>query len=398
MYQKITAGRVEMVIFGEISTGKSALINALIGRAVAEVDVQGGWTRQVWGTTWDGCGYRVPGLDRSEVVLVDTPGINEIGGADRAELAETTARRAEMILFVTDSDLNETEFLALVELAAVQKPIILVINKIDLYTDEQQAELLEIVSERVADIIPKQNIVMTMADPRPVEYVIHDSSGVVRSEWKKPEPQVESLKTLILETLEREGLGLVALNAAMYAADKSDRISTLRIKMRSRRAEQVVWTLASTKAVVVAINPLPGVDIVGGVAVDALMIASLSRVYGLNFSMNQARGLAKAIVKAAGIIALGELTSYGASMFKLVTGTLGTALTIIPQGAAAGFSSYIIGQAARHYFEHGGSWGTESAKTVVRRILNETDKDSILNHLKDEIRRRLQWNRHAGTA
>lgn len=398
MYQKITTGRVEMVIFGEISTGKSALINALIGRAVAEVDVQGGWTRQVWGTTWDGCGYRVPGLDRSEVVLVDTPGINEIGGADRAELAETTARRAEMILFVTDSDLNETEFLALVELAAVQKPIILVINKIDLYTDEQQAELLEIVSDRVADIIPKQNIVMTMADPRPVEYVIHDPTGVVRSEWRKPEPQVESLKTLILETLEREGLGLVALNAAMYAADKSDRISTLRIKMRSRRAEQVVWTLASTKAVVVAVNPLPAVDIVGGMAVDALMIASLSRVYGLNFSMNQARGLAKAIVKAAGIIALGELTSYGASMFKLVTGTLGTALTIIPQGAAAGFSSYIIGQAARHYFEHGGSWGNESAKTVVRRILNETDKDSILDHLKDEIRRRLQWNRHAGTA
>jgi small GTP-binding protein len=398
MYQKITTGRVEIVIFGEISTGKSALINALVGRAVAEVDVQGGWTRQVWGTAWDGCGYRVPGLDRSEVVLVDTPGINEIGGADRAELAETTARRADMILFVIDSDLNETEFLALVELAAVQKPLVLVLNKIDLYTDAQQAELLETVRQRVTDIIPDQNIVMTMADPRTVEYVIHDPSGAVRSEWKKPEPQVEPLKTLILETLEREGLGLIALNAAMYAADKSDKISTLRIRMRSRRADQVIWTLASTKAVVVAVNPVPAVDIIGGMAIDALMISSLSRVYGLNFSMNQARGLAKAIVKAAGIIALGELTSWGASLFKLMTGTLGTALTILPQGAAAGFSSYIIGQAARHYFEHGGSWGAESAKTVVRRILNETDKDSILDHLKEEIRRRLQWNRHAKTA
>ena len=39
MYDKVTSGRVEIVIFGEISTGKSAMINALIGRAVAEVNV-----------------------------------------------------------------------------------------------------------------------------------------------------------------------------------------------------------------------------------------------------------------------------------------------------------------------------------------------------------------------
>ena len=39
MHDKISNGRVEIVIFGEISTGKSALVNALIGRDVAEVDV-----------------------------------------------------------------------------------------------------------------------------------------------------------------------------------------------------------------------------------------------------------------------------------------------------------------------------------------------------------------------
>ena len=78
-----------------------------------------------------------------------------------------------------------------------------------------------------------------------------------------------------------------------------------------------------------------------------------------------------------------------------MTGTLGTALTIIPQGAAAGFSSYIIGQAAKHYFEHGGSWGANSPKQVVKQILAQTDRDSVLQHIKDEIRKKLDWNRHA---
>ncbi|HUG70626.1 MAG TPA: dynamin family protein, partial [Pirellulaceae bacterium] len=87
MSNKLTSGRVEIVVFGEISTGKSALINALVGREVAAVDVQGGWTKEIWRVDWEGAGYCIPGLADSQVVLVDTPGLNEVGGAARAEMA-----------------------------------------------------------------------------------------------------------------------------------------------------------------------------------------------------------------------------------------------------------------------------------------------------------------------
>ncbi len=395
MHEKISSGRVEVVIFGEISTGKSALVNALIGRDVADVDVQGGWTKQVWGTAWEGAGHRIKGLDSSEVVIVDTPGINEVGGADRAELADVTARRADLILFVTDSDLNDTEYAALVELAAVQKPIICVFNKQDLYQPQEREQLTQMIKQRLDGLIPANHFALTTADPREVEYVIEQPDGSTKSEWRKPDPDVGELKSLILEILEKEGLGLIALNAAMYASDKSDRVAALRVEMRNREADQVIWTMAATKAVVVAANPIPILDIIGGLAVDAAMLATLSKVYGLSFSMSQARGLAKSISAAGGVYALGELaTSAGASFFKLITGTLGTALTLIPQGAAVGFGSYIIGKAAKKYFEQGGSWGNGSAKSVVKDILANTDKDSVVSHLKDEIRQKLDWNRH----
>ena len=184
------------------------------------------------------------GLESSEVVLIDTPGINEVGGKDRADLAEITARRADLILFVTDSDLNDTEYTALVELAAVQKPILLVFNKKDLYNEEQLQALLKMVAKRTAGLIDPENVVTSAADPREVEYVIETEGGGEKSEWRKPEPDVADLKSLILNVLEKEGLELIALNAAMYAADKSDRIATIRIQMRKRKADQVIWTMA----------------------------------------------------------------------------------------------------------------------------------------------------------
>src|SRR5262245_5389640 len=93
MAQKLEMGRVEIAVFGEISTGKSAIINALVGEAVAEVNVRGGWTKDVWNVGWGGAGYCVPGLAKSEVVLIDTPGLNEVDGAERAAMAHEAAEK-----------------------------------------------------------------------------------------------------------------------------------------------------------------------------------------------------------------------------------------------------------------------------------------------------------------
>jgi hypothetical protein len=397
MLQKLTTGRVEIVVFGEISTGKSALINALVGQTVTEVDVQGGWTKEIWHVPWDGSGYRVPGLANSEVVLVDTPGLNEVGGQDRGEMAREAAERADLILFVIDSDLNDTEFTALTTLASVHKPLLVVLNKIDLYTPEQRERLIEVLcDERLARILPREDFVLTSADPRELEYVLEKSDGRTTSEWRRPPPDIEQLKVRILEMLAQDGSALIVLNAAMYAADKSDRIAALRIQVRDRQANQTVWSYAVLKSLAVALNPVPVVDTIGGVVVDSTMVATLAHIYGLEMSWMHARGLAVSIVKAAGWAMLAEVSTHAASAtFKAITLGYGTVLTAIPQGAAAGYGSYIVGQAAKFYFEHGSSWGGEGPKAVVQRILEQTDKQSVLQRLKHEIREKISKNPHA---
>ena len=395
--KKLRSGRVEIVVFGEISTGKSALINALTGESVAQVNVRGGWTKDVWRLNWDGAGYCLPGFEQSEVVLVDTPGLNEVGGAERGEMARQAAERADLILFVTDSDLNETEHSALAELASCSKPMLLVVNKTDLYTPGQLEDLRQaLLEDRVSGVLDPKDVVFTAADPREVQYVIESADGSTREEWRKPKPKVDDLRARILEVLEADGNALIALSASMYAADRSDRVAALRVQMRNRKATNVIWTFAATKATAVALNPVAVTDVAGGAAVDAAMVATLASVYGLKITTANAGELALSILKAAGWVMLGEVVaSYSFSALKALSLGAATPLTAVPQGAAAGYGSYIVGQAARYYFEHGASWGDRGPKSIVTEVLKNTDKRSVIDRLKGEIRKKLSSNRHA---
>jgi uncharacterized protein (DUF697 family) len=245
--------------------------------------------------------------------------------------------------------------------------------------------------------VAPQDIIETSADPLPREYVIEAADGSSRSEYRRPAPQVEALKERILEVLARDGKALVALNGAMYAADRSDRITAIKMRMRDEQATAIVWSYAAMKSIAVALTPMPVLDVLGGSAVDATMVVTLAHVYGVPLTTNNARALIESVLKAAGWVVLGEAaTNLASTLFNSLTLGSGKLLTALPQGAAAGYGSVIVGQAAKFYFEHGGSWGGEAPKTVVTRILQATDKQSVLERLKAEIRRKISINRHAG--
>ena len=389
LLDKLHQGRVEIVVFGEISTGKSALVNALAGEKLAEVDVRGGWTREVSRATWQE--YRIPGFDRSSVVLVDTPGLNEVDGQARAEMARRAAEVADLILFVTDSDLNEVEYQSILELRRLAKPMIVVLNKEDLFTREQRDRLLHVLRhERLADILPPEMVVPAAADPREQEYIIQRPDGTEYTEWRKPAPNVAELKARIMEILDREGLALVALSAAMFARDTSDQVVRLRMHFRNAKANEVIFRMAALKGVLVAGIPTPLLDVAGGVTTDTAMVLTLAGVYGISLNRAQAAGLLTSIAGSTGLVVGTEYLIHLASgVWKTLTFGWGAYVTLVPQAVAAAFGSYLVGHAAKYYLEHGASWGDQDPRQVIRRILASIDRKSVLAQLKDEILKTL---------
>ena len=134
--KKHRAGFVNII--GNPNVGKSTLMNALVGEKLSIVTAKAQTTR-----------HRIMGIvngDDYQIVYSDTPGIlkpNYRLQQSMMNFVETAIGDADIILYVTDTiekgDKNE-EWIS--KLKNIQCPIILVINKIDISSQEQVLELM----------------------------------------------------------------------------------------------------------------------------------------------------------------------------------------------------------------------------------------------------------------
>ena len=78
------------------------------------------------------------------ILITDTPGILEAGvaGTEREQLARELATSADLLLFVVDNDLRRSEYEPLKALAEIGKRSLLVLNKTDLYAEEDTQVIL----------------------------------------------------------------------------------------------------------------------------------------------------------------------------------------------------------------------------------------------------------------
>lgn len=191
--------RLTLAAFGLVNRGKSAVLNALLGDPLLEVGPLNGVTRSTHRVHWASEGEQV-------IDLLDTPGLNEVEGQVRAQLAWTAAQQADLILFVIAGDVSQIEYEALLELRTLQKPILLVFNKIDLYPDhDREAIYAQITSPQLRQLVSPEEILMVAADPKPNRVRIHWPDGRITHDWERPEPQIEPLRAKLRQVLTQEG-------------------------------------------------------------------------------------------------------------------------------------------------------------------------------------------------
>ncbi|HCA93484.1 MAG TPA: GTP-binding protein, partial [Cyanobacteria bacterium UBA9226] len=412
LLNKLNQTSVQIAAFGMVGRGKSSVLNALLGQPVFETGPLHGVTQNSQTASWQlsqetiGDSDReilrvaLPSIGNSQIQLIDTPGIDEVDGETREALALTVAKQADLILFVIAGDMTKVEYEALCQLREFGKPMLLIFNKIDQYPEADRLEIYhKIRDERVKQLLSPSEIVMVAASPLVAIAVRRpDGSRAIKRESSKP--QIDELKLKILEILHREGKSLVALNTMLYAGEVNEQIVQRKMSIREESADKIIWRAVKTKAIAIALNPVTVVDIFTATVVDVVMILALSHLYGIPMSQPGAIALLQKIAISMGGISASEiLATLGLSGIKGLLGlsapatggiSLAPYLSVaITQAGVAGVSSYAIGQVTKTYLANGASWGEDSPKAVVTRILSSLDETSILNRIKEELAAKL---------
>ena len=396
---KIDRKALRISTFGLVSSGKSSLINALLGEEVVATGPLHGITQSLTILNWKP--VQGKGLNAE---LIDTPGLDEVAGEARATMAREIARKSDLILFVVAGDITRTEYEALRELRRTQKPLILIFNKIDLYPDRDRQQIYRQLQKLNAahsmgsleDIIAPHEIVMVAAKPQPIQVRTESLDGEVENTWEYPEPEIEPLRQALIQILQQEGKSLLSLNALVQARDAELNIAHKTIEIRQLEAQKVIDKYARYKAIAVAINPVIVLDLIGGLIADLALIRSLSKLYGLPITTYEAGNLLRRIIASSGGLLLSEVgsslflgvgksgavLSSGFDSTGAITAYLGTATA---QGAIAGYGTYVIGRVAQVYLEQGCTWGEMGASTLIKEILSQVEPNTIIGRLKQEL-------------
>jgi GTP-binding protein Era len=383
MLDKLQHGHLHIAVFGRVSTGKSSLLNTLIGEDKFTVSALHGETKRSAMEQW-------AEVTAGGVFLIDTPGLDEAGGEAREDMAKEVANRSDLVIFVLDSDITDSELQSLRILLGQGRPVIVTLNKSDLYTRQEKESLLQAIREKTRGLVHPDDVLVIAAQPRPQEVIEKDDEGNEITTMRERKPDIAKLRIRLWEIFEAEGKTLAALNASLFAAELSDQVGIRILNARREIGDKLVRTYCVAKGIAVAFNPVPIADLFAAAFIDVGMVMHLSYVYDLPLSRREAGSLVSVIVaEAAALMGTVWALHFVSSALKVGTAGLSTVVTAGAQGAIAYYSTYVVGQIAAEYLSKGKSWGEGGPKTVVQQILNSLDRDTVLREAKKEIQARL---------
>jgi GTPase SAR1 family protein len=378
MQTELERGDLRIVVFGGGSVGKTSLIRALLQELVGSVGAPMGSTTS---SSLDRYRLRLRGLERA-VILEDTPGILESGaeGLRREELARRQAARADLLLLVVDGDLRASELAVFDTLASLGKRLLLVLNKCDLRGEREEERLLELLRQRCGKRISAEDVIPASAAPQSVP--------MPGGRPLQPEPEVDPLLRRIAAVLHADGEELIADNLLLQCRQLGEASRQLLDQQRRRDAEGLVDRYMWIGAGVLAVTPLPGLDLLGTAAVQAQMVIEIGRLYGVNLSRSHAQDLALTVGRSLA----------GLGLVKGGVALLGSALSLnLPallvsravQAVSAAWLTRLAGRSFIVYFQQGQDWGDGGLPEVLQREYDLNRREGVLKRFLEAAYRQV---------
>lgn len=261
--------------------------------------------------------------DAGVFTVVDTPGADAVGevGETERHLALNAASQADVLIIMFDAiqGIKKTELDLFTDLSDLNKPFVVVVNKIDLVRRESP----ELLKKAAANL-------------------------------HLDESQVIGISAQTGKNLDKVLLALVAIQPSITAA-----IGQALPGYRRILAQRLMVSSASLSAAI-ALTPLPIIDFAPLIVTQSTMVLGIARIYRYRITLVRAREL----IATFGLGFLARSLFQELSKFGGIPGWLLSA-------AIASSTTYVMGYAARIWFENGDRISNERLNEMTRHLTQD---------------------------
>ncbi len=256
----------------------------------------------------------------------------------------THANKSDVVLFLTNGDLTDSEFQSLQQLKAINQNTILVFNKQDQYLPDERVSVLQSLKHRMS------SVVATAASPSLIKVRKHQEDGCVQESLELPTPDIQQLTQQLGEMLTQQPEQLVwatTMRKVLFLkAEAKNLLNEIRRDRAVKSIEQYQWIAAAAAFA----NPVPALDILATAAINAQMVMDLGGIYQQKFSLEQAQTVAGTMGSLMVKLGLVELSSKAVSTV-LKTNAITFVAGGLVQGVSAAYLTRIAGLTLVEYFQ-----------------------------------------------
>ncbi len=349
--------RFYVCLFGQASSGKSSLVQAMIPEAHTEIDV-------IKGTTLEVLRYQYGSLE-----ITDLPGFDALDQDQLTQLALSEGQRAHVVVFMLNGDFTRTEMTFFRALKKWHKPMVIALNKSDRYS----AEELATIQQAIIDKVDRQHPVVTISSGGQETVIKTYPDGRQSTETIARPPDIEPLIKALQQVVRDDGdslhrfrdAGLLMLAEQKLTAATAQHNETAALRTIERHSKRaMVGAMASIA---------PGSDIIIQGAIGSQMLKELCQIYQVPIKQLQIDD----ILRAAG-----SKLKTSTSMVLAVSGNalksfpgIGTITGGLLHAVAYGLIFNALGRAVMTTLNETGRLDSEQTKQIFEdNLLGSSDK------------------------
>lgn len=257
-----------IALYGSVSSGKSSFIKALLPEKQIQTHVLAGTTKTI------------ETYQHKNLAIIDLPGLDDANDFDSEieQLAIDETLRSHVVVFLTDSDLTQTEMRVISKLKATKKPLVIALNKTDRYAEDEQSQIVNALKNKTDKKYP-----VALISTGGLETIIYqDAKGKQHKKVQSRKTDIKPLLSAIEDVVVKNPEILNRFRDASMLMLAQNKLNQAQINFNRQKAEETIKSYTKKAMFGAMASVAPGSDLVIQGTLATKMVQNICQLYDIS--------------------------------------------------------------------------------------------------------------------